>query len=1015
MSRNTSLFGVSPASRIRKGRPMTRENQAEIFGQIEEKLNSGRSVEAEKIIIHTLGNFSNSFETQAKLNRFLSFALETQGRYATSLKVLKPFEPEDILNRLKPPTYISVLVQLAISYSNLDVSAKALKLLNTALEYAESNDLNQFFVEIYVALSRVHKKLGKHADSRRFAERGLSYARETGDWYRMAEAYQVIAACFHQDGEYEKSLDYFHQAIKIVGERRAPFLLGKIYSDMSATYWFLRRAHEGIGFLEKAIGLFEETEQNFQATIAYHNLGVNLMLVGEWAKAEETLKRSLELAIETHHAYRAIVLNSLGEIALLRGNFQEAQEAFEQAFSLAEKDQKESYKVQVLRNLARCHLAQEKPDEAVRRAQEAVFTASKIGDYQFKKLADLILAESYLHKNRLREAEKILRSIEEAETESESDFYVLGTVQRVRGLLALAHYDESLAAHHFSRSLSFFETAEDLYHTALAKYEFGRTLGYNQPEKAQKYLASAADAFSRLEAAPMLETTESALEKLKKVEPIRPADQSANSQLLTLRLAEAVASRELLFRELIAVLQQESKAKKIILAEFDERKRFYPLINLGFTPAEGIELVGDLQEKRLDGKLDSFAPEKHLSVFELRAQSAPPATLIVYPALDEKLADGTAIKPLLRVVELGMDVCALREKDKARPSKEAFNPSVSQSMMPGFIHSSPAMAAIVEEVHKIRSSDVTVLITGESGTGKELVSRAIHQLSPRKDKVFIPFNCTAVPKELAEAYFFGYRRGTFTGAVSDSPGMIRSAEGGTLLLDEIGDLPLEIQPKLLRFLQEGEIQPLGEKRPISVDVRIIAATNSSLEEKVEQGTFREDLYYRLNVIRLHVPPLRERRTEIPQIVNYYINHYSTKFARRNINISPKAMDLLTVGDWAGNVRQLCNEIQRLIARADDGETITPDHLSPELRRTAEPIPVKYSGNVRPITSFANILDAPAPSGTLEEAVAELEKKLIAESMRRHAGNISRVARELGLTRRGLYLKLDRYGLDKTGS
>lgn len=1013
MSRNTSLFGVSPESRIRKGRALTRENLAETLLEIEEKLNAGRGVEAEKIIIHTLGNFSNSFETQAKLNRFLSFALETQGRYAPSLKVLKPFEPEDILRRLKPATYISVLVQLAIAYSNLDVSIKALKLLDAALDYAESNDLDECHVEIYVALSRVHRKLGKLAISREYAEKGLSFARETGDWYRMAEAYQVVAACFHQDGEYEKSLDNFHQAIKIIGERPAPFLLGKIYSDMSATYWFLRRAHEGISYLEKAIGLFEETEQNFQATVAYHNLGVNLMLVGEWTKAEEVLKRSLELAIETHHVYKPIILNSLGELELLRGKHQEAEELFIQAAALAEKNQNEAYKAQVLRNLARCYLAQEKPDEAVRKAQEAVFIGAKISEHQFNRLAELVLAESYLHKNRLREAEKILQTIED--TETETDFYTLGTVQRIRGLLALANYDESLAAHHFSRSLSFFETAEDLYHSALAKYEFGRTLGHSQPEKAQKYLASAADAFARLEAAPMLEAAETALKKVKKIEPFRPADKSANSQLLTMRLAEAVASRELLFRELIAILQQESKAKKIIIAEHDDRNRFYPFINQGFTPAESIEMTTGLRERQLEGNLKEFAGEKHLSVFELRAPNAPPATLAIYPAIGETLADGNSIKPLLRVVELGMDVCALREKDKARHPKEAFDPFVSQSLMPGFIHSSPAMTEIVEEVYKIRSSDVTVLITGESGTGKELVSRAIHTLSPRKDKPFIPFNCTAIPRELAEAYFFGYRKGSFTGAVNDSPGMIRSADGGTLFLDEIGDLPLEIQPKLLRFLQEGEIQPLGEKKPIQVDVRIIAATNSALEEKVKQGEFREDLYYRLNVIRLHVPPLRERRTEIPQIVNYYINHYSAKFGRRNLTVAPKAMDLLTVYDWAGNVRQLCNEIQRVVARADDDETITPDQLSPELRRTAEPIPVKYSGNVRPITSFANILDAPNQNETLEEAVAALEKKMIAESMRRHAGNISRVARELGLTRRGLYLKLDRYRLDKTGS
>jgi transcriptional regulator with GAF, ATPase, and Fis domain len=310
-----------------------------------------------------------------------------------------------------------------------------------------------------------------------------------------------------------------------------------------------------------------------------------------------------------------------------------------------------------------------------------------------------------------------------------------------------------------------------------------------------------------------------------------------------------------------------------------------------------------------------------------------------------------------------------------------------------------------------------VLVTGESGTGKELVSRAIHTMSNRKDKVFVPFNCTAVPKELAEGHLFGYRKGAFTGAVTDSPGMIRAADGGTLFLDEIGDLPLDVQPKLLRFLQEGEVQPIGEKRPIKVDVRVIAATNLPLEEKVADGTFREDLFYRLNVIRLRVPPLRERRSEIPPMVNYYINHYSARFKKLDVTFTPQTVDLLMVCDWDGNVRQLCNEVQRVIARAVDGEVITPDHLSPELKRSARPISTFSAGNrVVPIASY----DAPAlmpfrnigDGSTLEEAVSQLEMQMIKASLSRNNWNISRVAAELGLTRRGLYLKLSRYGIEK---
>jgi DNA-binding NtrC family response regulator len=245
--------------------------------------------------------------------------------------------------------------------------------------------------------------------------------------------------------------------------------------------------------------------------------------------------------------------------------------------------------------------------------------------------------------------------------------------------------------------------------------------------------------------------------------------------------------------------------------------------------------------------------------------------------------------------------------------------------------------------------------------------------------------------------------------------MIRAADGGTLFLDEVGDLPLDVQPKLLRFLQEGEVQPIGEKRPIKVDVRVIAATNMPLEEKVAAGSFREDLFYRLNVIRLHVPPLRERRSEIPAIVDHYIEQYSNRFKKHGISFTSQTMDLLMVCEWEGNVRQLCNELQRIIARSEDNVTITPDYLSPELRRTAKPLTAFSEPGARPIalydqpiTPFANL----AEGQTLEQAVSELEIQILKAALARHNWNISRVADELGLTRRGLYLKLSRYGIEK---
>jgi transcriptional regulator with GAF, ATPase, and Fis domain len=425
----------------------------------------------------------------------------------------------------------------------------------------------------------------------------------------------------------------------------------------------------------------------------------------------------------------------------------------------------------------------------------------------------------------------------------------------------------------------------------------------------------------------------------------------------------------------------------------------------GCTPAESARIAEQLDQLNDDAARERYAKKNDAAIIPLRSSHAPPATLCIFSRRRAKLPGEMSLAPLLRVVELGMDVCALRQGTHKGTGRHQRNELTSTSLMPGFIHSSPAMTRLVEEVHKIRSSDVTVLVTGESGTGKELVARAIHALSSRRSKVFVPFNCTAVPKELSEGYLFGYRRGAFTGAVTDSQGVIRSAAGGTLFLDEIGDLPLDVQPKLLRFLQEGEIQPLGDHGPSKVDVRIIAATNSDLEELVAQGRFREDLYYRLNVIRLRVPPLRERRAEIPTIVDYYINHYAEKFGRKDIQITPQAVDLLMVSDWPGNVRHLCNEIQRVVARAEDGAVITPEQLSPELKRTSSPTTPTAS-----ISTLASMPAATLQGITLADAFAEVERRMIADAMRRHGGNISRVARELGLTRRGLYLKLERYQL-----
>jgi DNA-binding NtrC family response regulator len=403
------------------------------------------------------------------------------------------------------------------------------------------------------------------------------------------------------------------------------------------------------------------------------------------------------------------------------------------------------------------------------------------------------------------------------------------------------------------------------------------------------------------------------------------------------------------------------------------------------------------------------------------------APILVYLKANDTF-DVLRLQPLLKQAELGLETCSLRAAATSGPIRDREQPF--QTIMPGFIVASASMFDVIDKIYKIRTNDVTVLITGESGTGKELVARHIHGQSARARAIFLPFNCTATPKEIIDSQLFGHRKGAFTGATTNYPGIIKAADGGTLFLDEIGDLALEVQPKLMRFLQEGEIQPLGETKPGRVDVRILAATNTDLERAVEDGRFREDLFHRLNIIRIHVPPLRDRSEEVPVLATHFLEHFSSRSGKQGIMMTQDAIDALSTHDWPGNVRQLRNEIERMVAYALDGARISVDDLSPDvanprrlIRRDRpehrqEQAYGSFNGsNGRRPLERTNGNHAPgwsteAGNVRLKVATAELERRLIQEALDRNRNNLSRTAVELGLSRRGLRLKLGQLGINR---
>ncbi len=328
----------------------------------------------------------------------------------------------------------------------------------------------------------------------------------------------------------------------------------------------------------------------------------------------------------------------------------------------------------------------------------------------------------------------------------------------------------------------------------------------------------------------------------------------------------------------------------------------------------------------------------------------------------------------------------------ARAIKEAPHRKESSPGIFKIIGISASIRRVLENMKIVADTDTSVLITGESGTGKELVARGIHRLGNRRDEPFVKVNCAAIPKELLESELFGHTKGSFTGAFSDRKGKFLEADGGILFLDEIGDLPLHLQPKLLNAVEEKTITPIGSTKTFRCDVKIISATNRDLLKVVKEGNFRSDLYYRLNTFHIHVPPLRERKEDVPLLISYFLEHFCQKFGRNILKIEENVIKILTEYSWPGNVRELRNIVEQLVLRCREDRICCGD-LPPQILNE----------------------EADGSQEIRDEAGAKFdlitqEKKLIINALRKTGGNQVQAARLLGITRNTLRYRMKKYGI-----
>ncbi len=398
------------------------------------------------------------------------------------------------------------------------------------------------------------------------------------------------------------------------------------------------------------------------------------------------------------------------------------------------------------------------------------------------------------------------------------------------------------------------------------------------------------------------------------------------------------------------------------------------LLDVWLPGMDGLAALERIQEIPLPDRPEVVIISGHGTIeTAVRATKLGAFDFIEKPLTIEKVS--VIVKNAVNQRRLQLEVHRLKETDR----------------VPRIIGDSISMKALRQQLGLMAGTNGRVLIFGESGTGKELVAHAIHAMSPRVDEAFVEVNCAAIPEELIESELFGHRKGSFTGAQEDKVGKLQKADGGTLFLDEVGDMSLKTQAKVLRALEEQRFEPVGASRSIQVDVRVVAATNKNLEDEIERGNFREDLFYRLNVIPFYVPPLRERTEDIPLLADHFLKEFTTAYGRKPKELTPEAYRVLEDYSWPGNVRELRNLMERIVI------------MNPQIRVDARHIPLNPSRRAvfdRPMDRF----------GSLQEVREAAEREYILKKLDETKGNVTRTAELLGLERSNLYRKMRSLGI-----
>ena len=957
-------------------------------------LERGRGTEATQLLGPLLRTGSLSRDDEFAIRAALTEAWLLLDDLAQATSVLG--RPPDTLREPMSEARLATLWRLhgRITFARGEQS-RAIALHLRALKHAELAHDSRAIGLAHYELALCYKQVGDSGIVREHLTEAASALHAAGDRRHLALVHSLGAVLLAQSGRTDEASAALRQGERLAMVIQADDVLAGIVHNQANVALMRHHHDEALALAERSVSLHQTLGSGHGLAVALATLGQIYVQLGRLDEAEQTLKRTLEVRSPVQfHETTGAVFDTLAQIHMMRGSYEQAEEYLRHA-----SDAYGAYGTQTMRwyewslKVLGVKLAIRRGDydAAIVQAEELTYTPGVPPSEAIQ--ADLAACEALLAAGRVADAEARLAGCE-GRLDPRSSPANWGDFLRTRGAVYERLQRPAEAYHDFAQSANVFDLLGERYQASLSHLALGRlaALAGNR-STAERYLDQAADVFRSLGAQRDLDEVTAVRSRLADARPAvaLPSPADADDAMVR-RLVEGAVLPDLLARETAGALLEATEADAVVIsvAARGGDLRVVAAAGCDASVAKSLARAASQGSREFGSGL--------LVTEALGSDYDGPRTCTIVSA--QKLSDGSLrrVRMYAAVARQGFELCGARERPK-----QAVEQSIERSLeplLPGFICASAAMSRVTEQIQRLQGLHLTVLITGESGTGKDLVARAIHVGSPRRSGMFLPYNCTTTSRELADSQLFGHRRGSFTGAITDQQGLIRSAGGGTLFLDEIGDLPLDVQPKLLRFLEQGEVMPVGETRPQAVDVRVLAATNADLEQRVAEGKFREDLYYRLSVIRIHVPPLRERREEIPHLSTYFLRESSERLGKPDVQLSPATLDLFARYWWPGNIRQLRNEIQRAVAMSPAGGMIVPEHLSPDLVAT-------------PGTGTSLTMGPPkALTGTnLAEAVAEVERDMINATLGRTAGNISETARVLGLTRRGLYLKMRRLGLD----